>query len=186
MDWIDLKTIYTILHVFGAVIGAGGAYVSDAMFFSSVKDQIISKVELRFMKIGSTFVWIGLALLFVSGLLLFSTNPAGYLESSKFLIKMLIVFVIFLNGLVFHLTHLPRMHRHAGHHLPSSDEFTRKEKLLVASGIVSVTSWTFALILGGLRTIPIDFTTALIAYVVFEIVAVSVGLLLSKKILKIS
>ena len=183
MEWIDAKTVYTILHVFGAVLGAGGAYLSDAMFFASIKDEIISKVELRFLKIGSAFVWIGLALLFISGLLLFSTNPAGYLESSKFMIKMFIVFVIFINGLVFHFTHLPRLHRHADHHLPSSDEFTRKAKLLIASGVVSVTSWTFALILGSLRMIPIDFTTALIGYLVFEIFAVAIALAISKRLL---
>jgi len=61
MDWIDAKTVYTIFHIFGAIIGAGGAYVSDAMFFASIKDEVISKVELRFMKIGSTFVWVGLS-----------------------------------------------------------------------------------------------------------------------------
>ena len=183
MEWLDLKTIYTIFHVFGAVLGAGGAFVSDAMFFSSVKDKVISKTELRFMKIGSTFVWIGLGILFVSGLLLFSTNPAGYLDSSKFLIKMGIVLVIFLNGLVFHLTHLPRMRRHAGHHYPSSDEFERKKKLLIASGVVSVTSWVFALVLGVLGSIPVTLTEALIIYVVFEVVAVSIALVLSKRLL---
>ena len=183
MDWIDAKTIYTIIHVFGAVLGAGGAYLSDAMFFTSVKDKVISKTELHFLKIGSIFVWVGLGMLFISGLLLFSTNPAGYLESSKFMIKMLIVLIIFLNGLVFHMTHLPRIRRHAGQHYPSSDEFTRKSKLLIASGVVSMTSWTFALILGGLRTIPIDFTTALVGYLVFEIIAVSFALLISKRLL---
>lgn len=183
MEWIDPKTIYTILHIFGAVLGAGGAYVSDAMFFASIKDEVISKVELRFLKIGSIFVWVGLTLAIVSGLLLFSTNPAGYLDSSKFLVKVCIVLIIFLNGMVFHLTHLPRMHRHAGHHYPSSDEFTRKSKLLLASGVISVTSWTFVLILGSLRSIPIDFTTALVGYIVFEVVAVSVAMVFSKKLL---
>jgi len=182
MEWIDIKTIYTLLHIFGAVRGVGGAYISDAIFCSSVKDRIISKVELRFMKIGSVFVWSGLILLIISGALLFSTNPAGYLESSKFLIKMLIVFVIFVNGIVFHILHLPLIHRHAGQHYPSSDEFTRKKKLLVASGVVSVTSWTLALILGVLRMIPIDFWTALWAYLVFEIVAISLSLLFAKRL----
>ena len=182
MDWIDLKTVLTILHIFGAVIGAGGAYMADAMFFATVKDEVISKRELKFLKIGSNFVWVGLAVLFLSGLGLFLTNPAGYMESSKFLIKMFIVLVIFLNGVIFHVEHLPRMHRHADTHFPSSDEFIRKRSLLIASGVVSVTSWTFALILGGLRMIPIDFWTALVGYMLFEAIAVIIALLISKKI----
>lgn len=182
MDWIDLKTVYTILHIFGAVIGAGGAFVSDAMFFSTVRDRVISKPELRFLKIGSNFVWAGLALLVISGLLLFSTDPAGYLQSDKFLIKMFVVLVIFLNGIIFHAVHLPRMYRHADHHYPSSDEFERKKKFLVASGAISMSSWTFALILGGLRSIPIDFTTALVGYLIIEVVVIAVAILVSKRL----
>jgi len=81
------------------------------------------------------------------------------------------------------MTHLPRMHRHAGHHYPSSDEFTRKSKFLIASGVVSVTSWTFSIILGSLRIIPIDFTTAFIGYILFEIVFVYTALIFAKKLL---
>lgn len=179
---MELKTIYTIMHIFGAVLGAGGAYVSDIMFLSSVKDEVISRTELRFLKIGSYFVWTGLTLLILSGLLLFSTNPTGYLASAKFLIKMFIILVIFINGLIFHLVHLPRIHRHMGSHYPSSDEFIRKKNFLIASGVVSVTSWTFALILGSLRSIPIEFTTALIAYIAFEILAIFITIIFSKKL----
>lgn len=183
MEWIDAKTIYTILHIFGAVIGAGGAYVSDAMFFASVKDRVISDVELRFMRIGSMFVWIGLGILLVSGLLLFSTNVAGYLASSKFLIKMLIVGVITVNGIVFHIFHFPRLYRHVGKHYPSSEEFMRYKKLLIVSGVISITSWTFALILGGLRMIPWTFTEALVAYVCFEAVAIIGALIFTRRIM---
>lgn len=183
MEWIDLKTIYTLLHIFGAIFGAGGAYVSDAMFFSSVKDKTITKKELHFMKIGSVFVWGGLISSIISGLLLFSTNPEIYLESSKFLIKVFIVLIIFINGIYFHTHHLPMMHRHADTHYPSSDEFARKKKFLIISGVISMTSWTFAVILGSLRMIPIDFTTALIFYISFEIVAILITLLFFRKIL---
>jgi hypothetical protein len=180
MEWIDLKTLYTVLHIFGAILGAGGAYVSDAMFFTSIKDRVISGRELQFMKIGSTFVWFGLILSIISGLLLFSTNPALYLESSKFLIKVLIVFVIFANGIYFHAGHLPMIHRHKDHHYPSSDEFNRKKKFLIVSGVISITSWTLTIILGSLRMIPIDFWTALAGYIIFEIVAISAALIISK------
>ena len=182
MEWLDAKTIYTIAHIFGAILGAGGAYVSDAMFFSSAKDKIISKRELQFMKIGSSFVWAGLLILIVSGALLFLTNPSGYMESSKFLIKMLIVLVILVNGVYFHARHLPILHRHADSHYTSSAEFIKNKKLLMISGVISITSWTFAVILGGLRMIPIDFVTALIIYIIFEIVAIVIATTFFKKI----
>ena len=169
------------MHVIGAVIGAGGAYLSDAIFFASTKDRTINKTEFKFMKLGSIFVWSGLALLFISGLLLFSTNPAGYMESSKFLVKMFIVFIIFVNGIFFHVFHFPKIYRHINHHYPSSDEFMRNKKLLMISGVISMTSWTFALILGGLRFIPITFTEALFVYVIFELVSIFIALRFFKK-----
>ncbi|MCI5108601.1 MAG: hypothetical protein MRY49_02010 [Candidatus Pacebacteria bacterium] len=181
MDLSDLKEFFIILHVLGAVIGAGAAFISDAMFFSSVKDRVVSRTEIRFMKIGSTFVWIGLVILFISGSLIFLTDPEGYLSSSKFLIKMFIVFVIFLNGIVFHAKHLPLIGRHADHHYPSSDEFVRKKKLLTISGVISVTSWMLALILGSLSSIPFSFITALVVYLLIEIVSIFVVLSFSNR-----
>ena len=169
-----MNTFYIILHVFGAVIGAGGAYLSDIMFLSSVKDRVVSKTELRFLKVGSIFVWFGLVLLVVSGLLIFLSDPSHYANSSKFLIKMFVVLVIFINGLYFHLWHFPLLHRHSDHHYPSSDEFARKKKFLVASGVISITSWTLALVLGSLSTIPVSFSTALVSYIILEVVLVVV------------
>lgn len=182
MDFLDLKSIYTIFHVLGAVLGAGGAYVSDVIFISSTKDKTINQTEFRFMKLGSFFVWIGLIILIISGILLFSTNPAGYLASSKFLIKMFIVLIILINGIFFHVIHFPRIYRHISHHYPSSDEFMRKKKFLTMSGVISITSWTFALILGGLRFIPISFTEALFFYILFEAIAIFIALKFFKRL----
>lgn len=181
MDFIEYKSIFTILHIFGAVLGAGGAYLGDAIFFSSVKDKTISKDEFRFMKLSSYFVWAGLILSIISGILLFMTNPDFYLASDKFLIKTLIVGIIFVNGIFFHIFHFPRIYRHISHHYPSSDEFMRKKKFLVISGVISITSWTAAVALGSLRSIPISFSEALITYVLFEAVAICIALTLFKK-----
>jgi hypothetical protein len=90
-DFIELKTIYVIGHIFGAILGAGGAFTSDAMFFSTIKDGKISKDELRFMKLGSKLVWTGFIILVISGILLITTDPEKYLNSSKLLVKITIV-----------------------------------------------------------------------------------------------
>lgn len=169
---MELKLIFTILHLFGVALGAGGAYMSDVMFFSSAKDDRISKTEFRFLTIGSRMVWIGLALLVLSGLGLFFLNVEGYLASSKFLAKMTIVFIVFINGLIFHFSHLDRIKRHAGAHLPSSDEFMRKRPVLLASGAVSFVSWTFALILGAMHNVPFSYFEIMTGYLVVVLIAV--------------
>jgi hypothetical protein len=172
MEWIELKTLYTIAHIFGAVLGAGAAFVSDALFFASARDRVFRTTELRFLRICSTFVWIGLGLLLISGALLFSLDPAGYLASDKFLIKMVVVLTLTVNGVIFHVSHIPRLMRHEGEHYPSSEEFRRAKPFLIASGTVSATSWALALVLGLLPTIPIPFLYALVLYLTFEVVAV--------------
>lgn len=182
-DFIDTKTAFTLVHLLGVALGAGGAYMSDIMFFTSIKDVVLTKTEIKFMRIGSTMVWIGLALLILSGIGLFSTNVAGYLASSKFLAKMSIVLILTINGIVFHASHIPRIHRHAGHHLPSSDEFMRARPLLLTSGAISITSWTFALMLGGLKSVPYPYHIIMLFYMIVVLFACTGAMLLSEKIL---
>jgi uncharacterized membrane protein len=78
-EFLNLGTIYLIAHVFGAILGAGGAFMSDAMFFSSIRDGFFDQYEFRFMKLGGKMVWAGIFILVISGILLVSTNPEYYL-----------------------------------------------------------------------------------------------------------
>ncbi|MBI1833913.1 MAG: hypothetical protein HYR90_03740 [Candidatus Andersenbacteria bacterium] len=85
-----------IFHLVGVILGAGGAVLSDAMFFSSIRDRKLTKTELRFMRMGSHFVWAGLAILVTTGTIIFSSNPEFYMASTKFLAKVTIVSLIIL------------------------------------------------------------------------------------------
>lgn len=178
---MELKLILLIGHLIGVAVGAGGAYTSDMMFFSSAKDGKISKTELRFLQIGSKMVWIGLLILFISGAGLFALDPAGYMASTKFQAKATIVLIIFLNGLVFHFAHLDRIKRHVGEHFPSSDEFMRKRPILLASGAVSFVSWTSALILGKLSGLPFSYSEIMLSYLGMVAVAVAGSLILFRR-----
>lgn len=175
MEWIDAKTIYTIGHLFGVALGAGGAFVSDVLFLFSTKDKVLDDSEYKLLVKASGTIWIGLALLVVSGALLFAENPAGYLSSSKFLIKMIIVGVIFVNGIIFHFVHLKTLREIIGSNMAESELFKKKSIFLYASGGVSITSWTLALILGALRGIPLSVSVALLFYVVACAVAITVA-----------
>lgn len=176
-------TIYTIIHIIGAILGAGGAYASDGLFFMAIRDKNLSHKELSRLGIASYFVWTGLIILIISGLLMFSTNPEFYMSSSKFQIKMFIVLVIFINGIYFHSSHFPLMRRHAGINYSTSEEFNKKKSHLMASGAISFTSWTLALTLGIMRSIDISFIQAFSIYIVIEIVAVFVAVTFFKRML---
>jgi len=172
MEFLDYKTITTIIHVLGVILGAGGAFMSDVMFASSIRDEKVTHTEMRFLRLGSIVVWIGLAIIIISGFLIFMTDPNGYLASHKFLAKMTIVAIIVVNGLVFHLIHIPRLHRHIGHHFPSSDEFERSVPILLMNGVISVVSWLAAFILGMMRGLPYNYATIMLTYAIVLALAI--------------
>lgn len=174
---------YLIGHIFGAVLGAGAAYMTDAIFFTSIRDKVISREELKFIKLGSRVVWIGIALSLISGALLVSGSIAAHLESAKFMLKMFIVLVLIINGAVFHFVHLPLISRHVDIEYNSSPEFVRKKKFLAASGAISMTSWALVIILGILGSIPLTLSQGIGAYILFEALAVGTAMSLSNKLI---
>src|SRR3990167_9338122 len=113
LSFIDARGWFGLLHLLGIALGAGGAYMSDLMFLFSAKDRVFSASEIKFMKLGSRMVWAGLALLIVSGIALVIIRPEIFLKSEKFWAKITIVGIILINGIIFHLVHLPRMTRQA-------------------------------------------------------------------------
>lgn len=184
MEWIDEKNIYTIIHFFGVAFGAGGAFMSDFMFLASSKDRVLDSGELRMLRTGSRVTWAGLILLIISGALLFSLHPEGYAASSKFITKMIIVLILTINGIIFHIVHLPRMRKLVGKKMTTSVLFKKHSRGMYMSGAISVVSWTFALVLGGLRMIPISVSLALMIYTAVVIMALLAAELQRKKFLK--
>lgn len=183
MEYFDARTIYLIFHILGIILGAGGAYMSDAMFFRAIKDRILNKEELGFLRLGSKMIWGGIAVLLVSGTLLFMLNPATYIASSKFLLKMIVVLVIIANGIFFHVVHIPRLERYTDKRLPDEPEFMRKSGTLVASGAISMISWTAAFVLGVLRGIPYTLTQGLLIYGAVLLAGIIGALLFRKRMI---
>ena len=183
LGFLEPHMLALIAHVFGAILGGGGAYMSDLMFLMSVRDRKISETELKFLRLGSKLVWTGIIILAVSGLILFFGETERYLTSGKFLAKMSIVGIIIANGFMFHISHIPRLHRHLNAHLPSSDEFMRRAPLLLASGAVSTTSWTCVIILGMLRSVPYSYAFIMTVYALALAVAITGSLALKNRIL---
>ncbi|MBI4138082.1 MAG: hypothetical protein HY482_00610 [Candidatus Wildermuthbacteria bacterium] len=181
LGFLDWYTVFVIMHLIGVTLGAGGAFVSDVMFFASVKDKKISYSELRFLKLGGKVVIVGLCVLVVSGVLLFSLDPARYMESSKFLAKMTIVAVLILNGVLFHAVHMPMLNRLEANPLPTSAEFFKKSSLFVASGAISLVSWLFALSLGAISSIPYPYWMIMAVYAACAAGAVAGVIMLKKR-----
>jgi len=161
----------------------GGAIASDSIFFSSIRDEKISDTEMRFLRLGGKMVWLGLGIIVVSGIFLVAVNPWRYLSSQKFLAKMTIVAILIANGILFHLVHIPRLHRHAGTHFPSSDEFMRAVPLLLASGATSVVSWFSTFVLGAVGRLDFSYGTFMAVYFALLAFAIAAVLIFRKRII---
>ncbi len=164
-SFADIKTLLLITHLFGIAFGAGGAFLSDALFFKAMRDFVISKTEMNILMTASWFVTVGLALLLFSGAGMFLLDTEKYLASTKFLAKMTIVGVIIANGFLLHFSHIPRLKRHVGAHLLSSDEFRRHRTPLLWSGVLSFISWCSAIVLGAFRSLPFSYGEIMSLYI---------------------
>ncbi len=166
MENISLYSVLLLVHLFGIILGAGGAFVSDGIFFTALKDRIISGDELRILKAGSHFIWFGIILLVISGTGLFLQDIERLSTSAKFISKMTVVLVIVANGVIFHLVHIPFIHGHLGKPLATKRKPAKAFLIpfVLASGVVSMVSWTATIILGSLRSIPISYGGFLAVY----------------------
>lgn len=181
-DFLSPHAIYLLMHLFGVAIGAGAAYMSDVVFLTSAKNKVFSGTEIRILTVAGKVVWAGLGLLILSGLLMFLETPEILLASSKFMAKMTIVGIIIANGIIFHTKHIPLIKRMKGQTLSESEEFRKKGPALIASGAVSIVSWSCTIILGSLRGVPFSYVTLLGVYLSLVLVAIGAGVLMERKL----
>jgi len=118
------------------------------------------------MGLVSKLVWVGLALISLSGLALYLSAPDLYASSSKFLVKMLVVAVISLNGGFLHFYIKPRL-KIIDWQSKAPNSGRKVRKLAFMAGAISFNSWLLALVLGSMESIPFSFSTATLAYLGF-------------------
>lgn len=180
--------IFLGLHLFGMAIGLGGATISDIMFFRFLKDLRISEFESGVLHTLSQIIWFALAVLVISGLGLYLPEAAELNQSAKFLVKMIVVGVIIINGALLNLLVAPNLVRisfGAPHH-HQRGELRHIRKLAFALGGVSVVSWYSAFIFGlGLHGLSsAGFGALLLIYSGLLVVAVAISQVVERNIHK--
>jgi hypothetical protein len=181
---MELKTFFLILHIFGVAIGAGAAYLSDILFLTGIRDRKITGDEMKNLKIASHTVWFGLGLLIISGIGIFASNPIGYLSSAKFLAKMTIVLILIINGFLFQVVHLRNFTRSIGKDFFKSLAGGRSGHYVYLSGVVSLVSWTSAIILGALHSVTLSYAGIIFIYLFLIVLGVIVAFTIVNPVLK--
>jgi len=175
----EYKHFSVLVHVFSVIVGMGTALISDILFNFYIKDKKINPTENNTLKLLSTVIWISLAVIVLSGLAIFLSDPFTYAHSAKFLAKMSIVLVIILNGLLFwKITH-KTLKKINFTDTNSRHKYVRVRKMSFAFGAVSMVSWLVAFGLASIPTIPVSYPVVMGIYAV-----VVVGALVSSQIVE--
>lgn len=154
-----------IAHLVSVIIGAGGAFFSDVVFFVAIFDNRIDFSEYRILKIASKVVQTGLVMLYITGGLLLAT---GSETSSRFWAKMSIVMIITVVGFIMHRKIFPVLRRCVAEEIPiNSAEILKHAPLAVTCGLISIISWTSAVVLGAWRTLDIGYFEIMQGYGLF-------------------
>jgi hypothetical protein len=167
-------------HILGIALGLGGATVADVLFFKFLRDLKLSPFETKTLHTVSLVIWVGIALLIMSGTGLFLSDTEKYLHSAKFLTKMIVVAVVISNGIFMNVVltpHLKHM-RFGKDHVHKKGELRHDRKLAFVSGALSMSSWYFAFAMGVIQKTSLGFGTLLGIYLLLVGCAVSVALCL--------
>jgi uncharacterized membrane protein len=170
----EYKKVIVIFHALAAAIGVGSATLTDIFFFRFLKDYRISQSESDTMGVFSNVIWVALGVLILTGIGLYIQNAEVLKESSKFLVKVIAVAIVTVNGVLLNLYISPKLtaitfgEKHDHH----SGELRFYRKIAFASGGVSIVTWYTIFILGSIRSIPVDFQTGLLVYLALLVLAV--------------
>lgn len=170
----EYRGVVVFFHALAAAIGVGATTVTDVLFFKFLKDYKISKGEQSVMETMSHIIWVALALLIVTGVGLYVPASERLLLSSKFLVKVVAVAVITINGLFLNFMISPRMTRisFGKDPHPETGEPRLYRKLAFACGAISISSWYVVFLLGSIRSIPLSFRAGLALYVGMVLLAI--------------
>ena len=168
------RKAFLLIHSVGFVLGLGGATITDILFFRFLKDRVISQHEAEVMDTLSQVIWIGLGLLILSGVALYLPEMARLNESSKFMVKALVVGIILINGVLLNLIVAPKIVSISfrGKDLDHKNEPRHLRKLAHVFGAISIVSWYTAFILGSFRSLPFNFQQIFGVYLAAVLIAV--------------
>lgn len=146
---MQLYTLAVILHVIGAVVGAGTVLINDLQLMRAIGDKDLGVAYQKSAGFLSKLIMAGLVLLIVSGIYFMISKPFFW-QSEKIVTKLAIVAVLLVNGVMMNLLVHPKLNR------IKPTDWTEKSQALkklinfgLPFGVISIVSWFAALFLGA-------------------------------------
>ena len=167
----NTREYHLAAHLMGVSMGLGGTLVIDIMFSHFMRKYTISARESVIMHLISQMIIFGLFLLLLSGAALTLIDLEAFLENPRFLMKMIAVLVVILNGFALNFYLTPKLKKIS---LKEEDRgrYEKLTKISFALGAVSIVSWVSAFSLAMLKELfDMPLTTLMTGYVVLLIIA---------------
>src|SRR5690606_9498988 len=140
------KNYHLSIHFLGLAMGLGGTLVIDIMFSHFMKRYAISKRESVIMHLISQMIIFGIFLLILSGAALLVTDYDAFIENPRFIMKMIAVLVVIINGGLLNLYLTPKMKKISLKEKDRSN-YETLTRISFALGAVSIVSWLAAFLL---------------------------------------
>jgi hypothetical protein len=165
---------FVLAHAIATALGLGAATVTDFLFFKFLKDYKVSKQEALTLSNMSQIIWMLVVVIVITGLALYLPQSERLNESPKFLVKMIGLAVIIVNGAWLNLLISPRMEQiFSGQSRFLIPRYWRR--LAFMGGAISMASWYSVFIFGAFKSWPQDFQLILTGYLSFVAFAIVLG-----------
>lgn len=150
------------IHFAALALGGASAFIIDLFFVTSAKTRILTArdVKMIFRLNLSAIISVIIALVTDVSIISFEVTQASNSAFSYWLVKLLLLSIIFLSALSMRKIHLPTLLRHQKHNAHLSDSLICHSSPLVNTAIVSTVSWISAIMattyeyIGNVKTVP--------------------------------
>lgn len=168
----ETREYHLAIHLLGLALGLGGTAIVDIMFSHFMKNYEITARDSVVMHLISQMIIFGLFLLILSGAALLLPAWNDFVENPRFIMKMIVVLVVIINGAALNLYLTPKMKK-----ISLVDEekhrYRSLTKISFALGAVSIVSWLSAFALAMLKTLfDLPLYYLLPGYLVLVLVAI--------------
>lgn len=182
---MDYHQIAVGAHLIGFALGLGGATISDITFFKVLRTRSLTSEQYSFLHTLSKVIWVGLALLIASGLIIFSLiyseqGSIPMLSLPKWQTKLTLVAIVLLNGFFFEFSIFPALKNLVGQQL-STNNIGPIAKKLALSGTISILSWYGIFVVSQL---PRTFRPPYLYFMGVYLVLLAIGFLVSKNTIR--
>lgn len=164
VQYLDLLTT---LNFFGVALGLGAATIIDIFLFKFLKDVHISEWEADMMHTLTQVIWFALALILLTSVGLYIPQTEELNQSATFLVKMVAVAMIIINGMFLNFLVEPKFVKM----LPLEKDkqqlggLHHYRKIAFALAGVLIVSWYSVFVLGTLKNVTLNFSSLLLVYI---------------------